>query len=1160
MGDIFCDKRTRSQLTLPDDIYQHLPLSRSPLKDARTALRNQSEPPVPSWLNESVEDESEDEILLSPTKAKSVKRSASPSRDANYSSNTAVPSEFPVFKRLRRDDGAAGHIDSENVNMPSSPSRHFVELSLESPKRVGDGSPRKAGLIPSRARSVPPTFPSINLRNPPSSPNKPRSPRKVTPMLKITVVAPPEKLEPILDEETEQEGDGQHAVSSLNLVEQGIVTGEVPEPPQPPEDPHNVVVVNAHKTPARTRLIAGPLSPLTPLPETPIAPPQLHDDLKDRILNTSGWGFERNSNVSVNTDVHPESLHASHLPAEAAVRHSRISRPSLASENVLATPVADPSPSSLTAPPAQGTTTSVSVKSHAKVVSQKRNLFDIMMRASQSSTVKGKGKAPASLAAHSVSKSADKGKSEEQRALPKQSVKNRMRPKEVPQPRREAIPNTDIQADGEGEAGPSGSRPPLIAERGSEPHSETQEGMNSDLEELFDETKATLKPEAEAVIDDPTSESANHKSLPITAVSDEGQNVVEASKPPMPATTKKRARIQASSIPRVTRSSSLKKKEQDAERASQDPRVRKRSLLGPKSSPKSVSKPAHTSAPAEPANRERSTSPLTDLSSDSVTELSGQPTDASDTPKTPRLSNNFARPTLSSLAKTPAWKTPVKTTVNLSPTKLGRSASMFARPIGGIMPSKPTNGSALSNLSSALEKLAVPPPSRPTSDFGFNSDNEGSSTSSHRTGPLPRSAILGSAEISVASSSKSTPATSLLSKPILEQRPVTDFFKKDALKRPSRLMSGTAGFHRGKPGIFPYRVAQKVSQKTPLPVVPASPVKGNGDGDGDDDMMTSIEQKCDSAKSRWESKVVASTPEAMELSELVGAHLVKGKRKATDEADGWGKNASRRASMAFNMLSQSMPPPASPNTSGNMGPPATPPKREGLRSSTASHPAPSSVASSSAARKPNGLGPKRTPSTNDVSDEEVGHDDKSYSYSGRKVSGSKKPPDPSLNILSGIKVYVDIRDSNGIDCGDVFIDMLKRLGAKVMKNFGLTCTHLVFKDGTVSTLNRYRQLETKPFVVGLQWIVECAEQRLHLDETKYAISLEDINIAGVNKRARKSMIPKPIASTHIDDPFSDPLVTDSSVDESNSSFSIDSSLKPLERARRRQSTMVTSRS
>ncbi|KAK0227309.1 hypothetical protein EDD85DRAFT_957925 [Armillaria nabsnona] len=157
-----------------------------------------------------------------------------------------------------------------------------------------------------------------------------------------------------------------------------------------------------------------------------------------------------------------------------------------------------------------------------------------------------------------------------------------------------------------------------------------------------------------------------------------------------------------------------------------------------------------------------------------------------------------------------------------------------------------------------------------------------------------------------------------------------------------------------------------------------------------------------------------------------------------------------------------MPPPPPPKVSGDMGPPATPPKREGLQSSTSTHPStPSSGASSSTARKPNGLGPKRTLSLNNNNDK-AGRDD---SYS----------------------VYVDVQVSDGIDCGDVFIAMLKRLGAKVMKNFGLTCTHLVFNDGTVGTLNRYRQLETKPFVVGLQWIVECAEKLQHLEETQYAI-------------------------------------------------------------------------
>ncbi|KAK0504553.1 hypothetical protein EDD18DRAFT_303695 [Armillaria luteobubalina] len=1153
MGDIFGDKRTRSQLTLPDNIYERLPLSRSPLKDARTALRNQSEPPVSSWLNDGV-DESEDEILLSPTK--SAKRAASPSRDAEYSSNIATLLEAPACKRSRRDYGAVGIGGSENVNMPSSPSRHFTELILDSPKRVGNGSPHKSTLTPRRACSVPPAFPSIDLRNPPSSPNKPRSPRKVVPVLKFTVVASPAKPYSIPDEETQQEGDGKRALLSLDPVRQEIIAEEVAEPSQPTEAPHDPVT-NGDKTPPRTRLTLAPLSPLTPLPETPFAPPRPHGDLDGDIVRTSGLQFERNSNVSDGTSVRPESLRTSPVPPETDVRQSRIPRPSITSENGLDVLIPDPGPSRTSSSmslPVSGSVAGTSTKSHAQVAPPKKSAFDVIMNAPQPITVKGKRKVKAT---DPVSKSAGKGKSKEQPA-PRPSLKNRMRPKEIPQPRREAILGTDIQADGETKTGSSSSGPSRIVEHVAETRAETEEAANSDLESLFDESKAAPLPEAEPVIDYPTSDVLTSRDPSVKMVSDEGRNVVEVPALPQPSVTKKRARTQVSSIPRVTRSS-LKKKERDAERASQDPRVRKKSLLGPKSTPKPASKPVLFSVAAELADRERSTSPLTEPPSDLDTEPPIKP--VAEVPKTPRSSNNFARPTFSSLAKTPKFKTPVKTAANLSPTKLGRSATMFARPIGGLMPSKPTNGSALSNLSSALEKLAVPPPSRPASSLGFNSDNEDSSTNSHLTGALPRSATLDSAELSTASSSKSTVAASSASQTTLAQRSVTDFFKKDGPIRPGRIMSGTGSLQRGRLGIFPNRVVQKASQKTPLPVIPGSPVKGSGDGDDDPDAMIGVEQTHGSAKSVWESKVAAPTPEAMELSELVGAHLVKGKRKAVDEADGWGKNASRRASMAFDLLSRSIPPPPAPKVSGDMGPPATPPKREGLRSSANTHPsAPSSSASSSASRKPNGLGPKRTPSSNNDDNEEAGCDDKSYSYSGRKVSGSKKPADPSLSILSGVKVYVDVRDSNGMDCGDVFVDMLKRLGAKVMKNFGLTCTHLVFKDGTVGTLNRYRQLETKPFVVGLQWIVECAEKLQHLDETQYAISLEGINIAGVNKRARKSMIPKPIALARPDDLFSDSLIADSSVDESDSSFSVDSSLKPLERARRRQSTVATSRS
>jgi hypothetical protein len=41
--------------------------------------------------------------------------------------------------------------------------------------------------------------------------------------------------------------------------------------------------------------------------------------------------------------------------------------------------------------------------------------------------------------------------------------------------------------------------------------------------------------------------------------------------------------------------------------------------------------------------------------------------------------------------------------------------------------------------------------------------------------------------------------------------------------------------------------------------------------------------------------------------------------------------------------------------------------------------------------------------------------------------------------------------------------------------------------------------EPKPKVVGIAWVVECVEQRKCVDEQKFKVDLEGVNVAGVNK-------------------------------------------------------------
>jgi hypothetical protein len=41
--------------------------------------------------------------------------------------------------------------------------------------------------------------------------------------------------------------------------------------------------------------------------------------------------------------------------------------------------------------------------------------------------------------------------------------------------------------------------------------------------------------------------------------------------------------------------------------------------------------------------------------------------------------------------------------------------------------------------------------------------------------------------------------------------------------------------------------------------------------------------------------------------------------------------------------------------------------------------------------------------------------------------------------------------------------------------------------------------EPRPKVVGIAWVVECVEQKTLVDEAKFSVNLEGMNIVGLNK-------------------------------------------------------------
>ncbi|KDQ20024.1 hypothetical protein BOTBODRAFT_77275, partial [Botryobasidium botryosum FD-172 SS1] len=89
--------------------------------------------------------------------------------------------------------------------------------------------------------------------------------------------------------------------------------------------------------------------------------------------------------------------------------------------------------------------------------------------------------------------------------------------------------------------------------------------------------------------------------------------------------------------------------------------------------------------------------------------------------------------------------------------------------------------------------------------------------------------------------------------------------------------------------------------------------------------------------------------------------------------------------------------------------------------------------------------------------------------------------------------FVDVRTDDGNDASELFIKMLQSLGARVLTRPTPSVTHIVFKSGLPSTLTKHKLYDDpKPFLVGVAWVVECGEQRLHVDENNFLVADEDV--------------------------------------------------------------------
>lgn len=314
------------------------------MKAARNAVRKSSEPP--SDMNSVVE--SEDELLLSPNKETNLqrsKRSVSPQREDGYNPGIPEGENGREFKRMKwdLDEGvknpvrarltSAGHART-NSEPNAGPSREAHR------KRAGtassDNKPHSMSHVPAaptaqsptgvpgktRAQSVPlfpslTSLPHLDLRNPPLSPTRARSPCSSdkfhglrvypSPAKVLTLEQLPLQVEALSDDpkvrmEVDEECSVPPVLDADIAVEGSDIGAAAPEVsiqrPESPSLPTSVTTTSVdHLVIPATPMSSEPtlvitMSPLTPLPSTPLPTNSAVGEDGSRYSTSGGWGFD----------------------------------------------------------------------------------------------------------------------------------------------------------------------------------------------------------------------------------------------------------------------------------------------------------------------------------------------------------------------------------------------------------------------------------------------------------------------------------------------------------------------------------------------------------------------------------------------------------------------------------------------------------------------------------------------------------------------------------------------------------------------------------------------------------------------------------------------------------------------------------------------------
>jgi len=123
--------------------------------------------------------------------------------------------------------------------------------------------------------------------------------------------------------------------------------------------------------------------------------------------------------------------------------------------------------------------------------------------------------------------------------------------------------------------------------------------------------------------------------------------------------------------------------------------------------------------------------------------------------------------------------------------------------------------------------------------------------------------------------------------------------------------------------------------------------------------------------------------------------------------------------------------------------------------------------------------------------------------------------------LRGVVALVEVFTLDGASASAPFVSLLQRLGARTTKSWSERVTHVIFKDGSPTTLQRVRlnnkEVETtrKGFTihcVNSRWVSDCdaSGSRVDEDDDAYAVDVTEVPRGG--NRRRKSMEPSALVN------------------------------------------------